>query len=50
MCKYLLSFSALDVSLTSPGDPRELFILLVNTHFPELQLTFGFAMRTTGKQ
>ena len=43
-----LYFLALDVLLTVTGDPREMFIVLVNTHFPELQLIFGFAMRTTG--
>ena len=30
------------------GDPRELFIMLVNTHFPEMQMQYGFGMTTTG--
>ena len=30
------------------GDPRELFIMLVNTHFPDMQLQYGFGMTTTG--
>ena len=46
MCNDLLSFSALDVLLTATGDPRELFILLVNTHFKELQLIFSRAVLT----
>ena len=38
----------LNISLTMTGDPRELFIMLVNAHFPEMQLLYGFGMTTTG--
>ena len=38
----------LNISLIMTGDPWELFIVLVNMHFPEMQLLYGFRMTTTG--
>ena len=38
----------LNISLTMTGDPWELFIMLVNMHFPEMQLLYCFGMTTTG--
>ena len=38
----------LNISLTMTGDPCELYIMLVNMHFPKLQLLYGFEMTTTG--
>ena len=38
----------LNILLTMTGDPQELFIVLVNTHFLEMQLLYGFGMTTTG--
>ena len=44
----MLLFLGLNISLTMTGNPRELFIMLVNTHFPEMHLQYGFGMTTTG--
>ena len=46
---HMITNLALNVSLTSTGDPRELFIMLVNTHLPELQLVCGFSTKTEGE-
>ena len=49
MCNENCSCSlGLNISLIMTGDPQELFIMLINTHFLEMQLLYGFGMTTTG--
>ena len=38
----------LNISLTMTGDQWELFIMLVNMHFLEMQLLYGFGITMTG--
>ena len=43
----ILCFStALHISVTTEGDPREFYVRMIHEYFPEFQLHFGFALET----
>ena len=49
--EYIRHFFAtvMNVQIVSSGDPREFFVELVRTHYPELQIYFGFGLVTESK-
>ena len=41
--------TVLNVSVVVSGDPREFFIDVLHTHFPEFQVQYGFGLKTDSK-
>ena len=39
--------TALQISVTTEGDPREFYVRMIREYFPEFQMHFGFAMETS---
>ena len=41
--------TVINVSVAVPGDPHEFFIDMVQNHFPEFQVQYGFGIKTDSK-
>ena len=45
----IFCYTVINVSVAVSGDPREFFVELVRSHLPELQVQYGFGLKTDSK-